>query len=173
MPIREDDDESAELSRSARRRASLDVLKVAQTLASLSDAQLARIPLDAELLAEVRRTRGVTQQIARKRQTQFLAKQLRKLHDAGLGAIRAALHNDRERARADAVALHRVEAWRDRLIAGGDAALTEFLRQFPGAGSQQLRRLVRQAQDEREGARPPHAQRELFRLLRELASAAG
>jgi ribosome-associated protein len=161
MPARENDDESAETSRSAKRREALDVLKLAQTLAMLSDAQLAQVPLDDDLRAEVARTRAVTRQIARKRQTQFLAKQMRKLD------------HDRDRARADAAALHRVESWRDRLIAEGDDALTELLRAFPRADSQQLRQLARQARAERDGGRPPHAQRELFRLLRELTSAVG
>jgi ribosome-associated protein len=173
MPARENDDESAETSRSAKRREALDVLKLAQTLAMLSDAQLAQVPLDDDLRAEVARTRAVTRQIARKRQTQFLAKQMRKLDESELEAIRATLDHDRDRARADAAALHRVESWRDRLIAEGDDALTELLRAFPRADSQQLRQLARQARAERDGGRPPHAQRELFRLLRELTSAVG
>ncbi len=50
------------------RREALDVLKLAQALVLLSDAQLSHVPLDDDLLAEVRRARAVTQQIARKRQ---------------------------------------------------------------------------------------------------------
>src|SRR5581483_2982654 len=82
-------------SRSQRRREALDVLKLAQALAAMSDAELAPLPLDDELRAEVRRTRAVTQPIARKRQTQYLAKQLRKLDDDARQAIRAALDHDR------------------------------------------------------------------------------
>jgi len=62
--------EYQEPSRSQLRREALDVLKLAQTLAALSDAQLARVPLSDDLRAEVQRTRAVTQQIARKRQSQ-------------------------------------------------------------------------------------------------------
>ena len=103
-------------SRSQLRREALDVLKLAQALAALSDAQLARIPLDDDLRAEVASTRAVKQQIARKRAEQFLAKQLRKLDDADLEPMRAALEHDREHARREAAALHRVETWRERLI---------------------------------------------------------
>ncbi|WP_347262512.1 ribosome biogenesis factor YjgA, partial [Rudaea sp.] len=91
-------------SRSQLRREALDVLKLAQTLVDLSDAQLAQVPLGADLLDEVRRARAVTQQIARKRQTQFLAKQMRKLDDADVDAIRAALENDRNTIRREAAA---------------------------------------------------------------------
>ena len=155
-------------SRSQLRREALDVLKLAQTLVDLSDAQLAHVPLTADLLDEVRRARAVTQQIARKRQTQFLAKQMRKLDDAEVDAIRAALENDRNTIRREAAALHRVEQWRDRLLEGGDETLNDFIAQHPLADRQRLRTLARQARSERERNKPPHAARELFRVLREV-----
>ena len=155
-------------SRSQRRREALDVLKIAQTLAALSDAQLARVPLEGDLRAEVVRTSAVKQQIARKRAEQFLAKQLRKLDDADLERVRATLENDREHERREADALHRVENWRERLIADGDAALDGLLLEFPSADRQRLRQLARKARGEREGQRPLHAFHELFRVLREL-----
>lgn len=157
-------------SRSQRRREALDVLKLAQALVDLTDAQLAHIPLDEDLLDEARRARAVTQQIARKRQTQFLAKQMRKLDDTVLDAIRAALEQDRNATRRDAAALHRVEQRRDVLIDGGDDALNEFITLYPNADRQRLRTLARQARTERERGTPPHAARELFRQLRELMS---
>jgi|SRR6185369_8648706 ribosome-associated protein len=160
--------DTREPSRSQLRREALDVLKLAQTLASLSDAQLALLPLDDDLRAEVARTRAVTQQIARKRQTQFLAKQLRKLDDTQIEPIRAALDHDRDHARRETAAQHRIEQWRERLIAEGDEALTELLQQFPSADRQHLRQLARNARVEREQNKPLHAFHELFRTLREL-----
>jgi ribosome-associated protein len=154
-------------SRSRLRREALDVLKLAQALVELSDAQLARVPLGDDLRDEVRRARAVTQQIARKRQTQFLAKQLRKLDDAELAPIRAALEHDRNAAQRETAALHRIEQWRDRLIAGDDDALDEFIAQYPAADRRNLRTLARQARTERDRDTPPRAARELFRRLRE------
>jgi len=162
------EDDAATVSRSQRRREALDVLKLAQALAELSDAQLAGVPLSDDLLDEVRRTRAVRQQIARKRQSQFLAKQMRKLDDDELAAIRAALEHDRDLARRETASLHQVEGWRERLIDGGDDALTELLTQHAHADRQRLRQLARQARVERDGGKPLHAYRELFRLLREL-----
>ncbi len=158
-------------SRGARRREALDVLKLAGTLADLTDAQLAAMPLSDDLRAEVQRTRAVKQQIARKRQTQFLAKQMRKLDDAEIDAIRATLEHDKDHARRETAALHRLEQWRDRLIEEGDEALNVLLAEFPDADRQHLRQLARQARVEREANRPLHAYRELFRVLRELANA--
>lgn len=161
-------DEGIGPSRSQLRREALDVLKLAIMLAELSDAQLAQVPLSDDVLEEVRRTRAVTQQIARKRQAQFLAKQMRKLDESELDAIRAALEHDKDRARRDTAALHRLEQWRDRLIDDGDEAINALLAEFPGADRQHLRQLARQARVEREANKPLHAYRELFRVLREL-----
>ncbi len=154
-------------SRSQERREALAVLDLAHRLVELSEAQLAHVPLDDDLHAEVLRTRRVTQQIARKRQIQFLAKQLRRNADA-LPAIRAALDHDRDLARREAAGLHRIEAWRERLIADGDTALGDLLAEHPTADRQRLRQLARQARVERLENRPPHALRELFRALREI-----
>jgi ribosome-associated protein len=157
-------------SRSQLRREALDVLKLAHTLVELSDAQLKTVPLADDLREEVRRARAVKQQIARKRQSQFVAKQLRKLDADELEAIRAALEHDRDLARRETASLHQLEAWRERLIGEGDEALNEFIVQFPQADRQQLRQLARQARGERDQNKPLHAYRELFRILRELAT---
>ncbi|MBX3700557.1 MAG: DUF615 domain-containing protein [Dokdonella sp.] len=162
-----------EPSRSQRRRDALDVLQLAQALASLSPAQLAPIPLTDPLRDEVQRTRAVTSHIARKRQEQYLAKQLRGLDEEALAAIRAVLGEDRGRAQREAAALHRSERWRQRLLDEGDAALAEFITEHPAADRQQLRQLVRNALAERKAGKPPHAQRELFRLVRDTTATAG
>lgn len=168
MHDHDDDSHDEAPSRSQLRREALDVLKLAQTLAALSDAQLAPLPLDVDLLDDVRRTRAVKQQIARKRAEQFLAKQLRKLDDSEIKPLRAALEHGREHARREAAALHRVEEWRERLIADGDAAFDELMQHFPSAARQRLRQLARKAYNERETQKPLHAFHELFRALREL-----
>lgn len=172
MTTREDEfsDEPLEPSRSQLRRDALDILKLAETLASLSEAQLARVPLSDELREEVRRTRAITSHIAHKRQAQFLAKQLRKLADEEIEPIRLVLAQDRVSAHREAAELHQIEIWRDRLLAEGDEALAEWLALYPAADRQHLRQLVRNALAERAKNKPPHAYRELFRLLRESAA---
>lgn len=155
-------------SRSQLRREALEVFELAERLVEQSEAQLARVPLDDELRALVRESQRITQQIARKRQLQYLAKILRREDDETLDAIRDALENSKADSRRDTAALHRVEAWRDRLIDDGDVALAELLTAHPTADRQHLRQLARNAKDERLHNKPPHAQRELFRALREL-----
>ena len=165
---RDDDGEILPPSRSQKRRDALEIFKLAETLATLSDAQLARLPLADELRGEVLRTRAVTSHIARKRATQFLAKQLRKLDETDLEPLRRALEQDRDKARHDTAALHRLEVWRTRLIDEGDAALDELIALHPSADRQHLRQLARNARAERDREKPLHAYRELFRVLREL-----
>jgi ribosome-associated protein len=155
-------------SRSEQRRAALDVLALGEKLVALSEAQLAKLPIPEDLLPHIRDAKRITSHVAHKRQLAFLAKQMRREDDEALDAIRDALDVGGEAARRETAALHRVETWRERLIAEGDDALGELLAAHPDADRQHLRTLARQARVERERARPPHAGRELFRALREL-----
>jgi ribosome-associated protein len=155
-------------SRSEQRRAALDVLALGEKLVALSEAQLAKLPIPEDLLPHIRDAKRITSHVAHKRQLAFLAKQMRREDDEALDAIRDALDAGGDAARRETAALHRVETWRERLLADGDAALAELLAEHPAADRQHLRQLVRNAIDERNRNKPPHAFRELFRELREL-----
>jgi len=64
------DDDSGEFlgpSRSQQRREALDVLALAEKLATLSDAQLERLPIPEHLLPHIVETRRITAHVARKR----------------------------------------------------------------------------------------------------------
>lgn len=160
-------------SRSEQRREALAVFALGESLVALSAGQLERMPLSEEVRAAVLHTRRITAPIARKRELQHLAKVMRNEEAEALEAIRAALEADRAGSRRETAALHRVETWRERLLAEGDAALTEFMDAHPGADAQQLRQLIRKAAQEQAKGRPPHAYRELFRQLRELSGDGG
>lgn len=155
-------------SRSEERRDALAVLELAKRLVEQPEARLVQIPMDEDLRDLARAAQRITAQIAHKRQVQFLAKHLRREEPEALDAIRAALDHDKSDHRREAQALHQVEYWRDRLVAEGDAALTELLDKHPGADRQHLRQLARNAAMEKTRNKPPHAFRELFRELREL-----
>lgn len=160
-------EEADEPSRSQLRRDALAILKLAEALVALSASELTRVPLSDELREEVAKVRGIPQHIARKRQTQYLAKQLRRREDE-LEPIRQALDQGSMAKRRETSALHQLESWRERLIHEGDHALAELMNQFPQADRQHLRQLTRQAREELNGNRPPTAARALFRSLREL-----
>ena len=167
------DEESGEYlgpSRSEERREALAVLELASKMIEQNDSRISQLPMSAELVDLTLASKKITSQIARKRQMQFLAKQLRRQDDEVLVAIRAALDFDKTISRQETASLHRVEAWRDRLIEEGDAALAELLNEFPSADRQHLRQLARNAKEEKLKNKPPHAYRDLFRELRELMS---
>ena len=165
------DDETGEFlspSRSQNRREALEIYTLGEKLVSLTDAQLAKLPVPESLLPHIRECRRITAQIAHKRQLQYLAKQMRREDDETLDAIRDALDEKGEAARREVAAMHRVEAWREKLLAEGDDALAQLLDEYPHADRQLLRQLVRNTLEERKRNKPPRAFRELYRALREL-----
>ncbi|HOC10638.1 MULTISPECIES: ribosome biogenesis factor YjgA [Thermomonas] len=170
--MRGHDEETGEFfspSRSAQRRAALDVLELGEVLVALTATQLGKLPIPDELLPHIRDTQRMSSHGARKRQLAFLAKQMRKLDDAQLDAIRDAMSKDGEAARRDTAMLHRAEVLREALLGDdGDAAMTDLLAQHPQADRQKLRQLVRNTFDERKHNKPPRAFRELFRELRDV-----
>ena len=175
--MRGHDEETGEFfspSRSAQRRAALDVLELGEVLVALTATQLGKLPIPDELLPHIRDTQRMSSHGARKRQLAFLAKQMRKLDDEELDAIRDAMSKDGEAARRETAALHRVEALRDALLGDdADATLTALLAAHPQADRQQLRQLLRNVREERTKNKPPRAFRELFRVLRELQAGDG
>ena len=177
VAMRGRDEETGEFfspSRSEQRRAALDVLELGEQLVALSAAQLARLPIPDDLMPHIRETQRITSHIAHKRQLAFLAKQMRKLDDAVLDAIRDAMSKDGEAARRETALLHRAEALREALLGDdGDAVLTDLLAANPQADRQKLRQLVRNAREERAKNKPPRAFRELFRELRDLLAQDG
>lgn len=165
------DEESGEFlspSRSQNRREALEVLALGEKLVSLTEAQLAKLPVPDSLLPHIRECKRITAHIAHKRQLAYLAKQLRREDDDVLEAIRDALDESGDAARREVAAMHRIETWRERLLDQGDAALAELLDEYPTADRQKLRQLARSALEERKRNKPPRAYRELYRALREV-----
>lgn len=170
------DDDTGEFhspSRSQQRRDALDTLALAQQLTALEPGRLAKLPVPEHLLPHIAEARRITSHIAKKRQHAFLAKHMRREDDAVLDAIRDALDAGGAAAREETALLHRLEAWRTRLLEEGDGALAELVDAYPAADRQRLRQLVRNTAEERKRNKPPHAYRELFRELRALAAGNG
>jgi len=64
--------------------------------------------------------------------------------------------------------LHRTEQWRDKLIAGDNALLTELVSTLKNCDAQHLRQLIRNANKEIKHNKPPKSARLLFKYLNEL-----
>lgn len=155
-------------SRSQLKREAEAVLELAERLVGLTAAQLKQLPLPDPIADAVRDTQKIGSPGARKRQLHYLAKLMRREDDELLDGLRRALEHDRAEARRETAALHRVEAWRERLLEEGDSALGELADEFPEIDRHHLRQLTRTAREERLQNKPPAAFRELFRVLKEL-----
>ncbi len=165
------DEETGEFlgpSRGDDRRAALVVLALATRMVEIPYARLQQMPISEDMLHHFQTAQRITQQIARKRQLQFVAKQMRREEPETLEAWRALIDFDKADVRREIAEAHRIEALRDQLIAGDAALLTKIVAQFPQADIQRLRQLIRNAQFEQQKNKPPAAYRELFKVLREL-----
>lgn len=170
------DEETGEFlgpSRGEERRAALAVLELANRMVEQPMARLLQMPVSEEMLAHIAAAQKITAQIARKRQIQYVAKQMRREDPESLESWRALLDFDKQDVRREIAEAHRIEALREKLVQGDAQALTQLLGQFPQADSQHIRQLIRNAQHEQAKGKPPHAYRELFRVLRELHRESG
>ncbi|GAB4359725.1 MAG: ribosome biogenesis factor YjgA [Gammaproteobacteria bacterium] len=151
-------------SKSQRKREMHALQALGEALVKLSQAELERIPLPADLREAVIEAQRIRQRGAHKRQLQYIGRLMR---DVDPEPIQSGLDRLRHRDRLATAFLHRIERWRDRLLDDGDSALGELLETHPALDRQHLRQLMRNARKEMEGQKPPRAARELFRYLRD------
>jgi len=137
-------------------------------LIAMKPSQLAALSLDPEVLHAVVQCQGFTKG-ARARQLRLIAKLLRQ-HDHE--AIRAAVTHVMRGKGARSQREKTYERWRERLLSGGDAALTEFATQHRDADVQKLRQLIRLANRDPSQGKGKAASRDLLRSVRELGEAA-
>ena len=158
------------VSKSQLKRESAALQDLAAELAELSKAQLTALSLPDDILAALSQAAALPPRGARKRQLKYVGGLFRGID---VGPVMEKLARIKNQSADAARELHNIERWRERLIAGDDAALTQFLSEYPAADRQHLRQLVRSAKKEAgQNASPRHA-RLLFRYLRELFETAG
>jgi ribosome-associated protein len=159
------DDDYERPSKSERKRRSDDLQALGEQLIELPQAELDALPLPDTLREAVMLARRITAHGGLYRQKQYIGKLMRKI-DAE--PIRAALNAKRERERAEALRFRRIEQWRDRLLREGSVALDAFCSEAQvQIDRQSIAELLERARTERAQHAPPHAGRELFRLLRD------
>ena len=151
------------VSRTKKKQHVEELQRLGAALIALPPAQLDALALPAMLVAAVREAQRITSHGALRRQVQFIGKIMRKIDPEPVRAAVTAITNQSATTRARQ---KRLEQWRARLIAD-DAALTEFASEHTGADLQAMRTLIRNARKEIAEGKPPRAQRELFRILRD------
>ncbi|MBK7053221.1 MAG: DUF615 domain-containing protein [Rhodoferax sp.] len=165
-----------ELSRTELKRESAELQKLGEDLLTLRADLLARLALTDKLKDAVAEAKRITNFEGKRRQLQFIGKQMRLIEPEVLQTIRAALTEQFSGSAQENLVLHQSETWRDRLIAFDDA-FGEWIATFAATDSQQLRALIRQARKDAkpekpgEAVRHGRAYRDIFQLVREQLSA--
>ena len=165
-------------SKTDLKRESAALQDLGEALLTLRADLLAPLPLPDKLIDALQDAKRITDFEGRRRQMQFIGKLMRKLDDAVVEQVKAALQTQKDGSASELAVLHQAEQWRDRFLADAthEQAATDWLAQHPQTDAQQLRALVRQARKDQQaapkelpGAAPRHgrAYRELFQLIKQ------
>jgi ribosome-associated protein len=162
-------DPAADKPSKTRRKADMHALQdLGVALVELEPKRLDVLAADTRLperlVDAIREARGITAWGGRKRALQYVGKLMREVDPEpirkrlDLWAHGHDIDVDRQRA---------LEHWRERLMTEPDA-LDALAVAFPRLDRARVRSLVARSRDERDHGAPPHAYRELFRVLKAL-----
>ncbi len=151
-------------SRSQKKRDARAITALGERLTALSAAALEQLPLDDELREALNLARGM-KRAARARHIRRIGALLRERDHDG---IAGALDTLGQPSGAEILRTQALEAWRERLLTGGDVAISALLEEHPAADRGLFRQLVRSALRDPTSPRAQRARREIFVRLREL-----
>lgn len=138
-----------------------------EKLLELNAQQQAKVPMSDELRAALEEaTRIKPRSNAMKRHLGYIG---RLMQTEDVDQIRQTMERFEAGKQAHTALFHKLERWRDQLIAGGNDVLQAYLAEYPQADIQHLRQLIRNAKKEADKQQPPASARKLFKYLRELA----
>ncbi|MBI5257411.1 MAG: DUF615 domain-containing protein [Burkholderiales bacterium] len=136
-----------------------------EELAALPEQRLAAIDMPDALREAILTYRRTKSHEGRRRQMQYVGKQMRAADEAPLREAVAAFKLGSAK---DTLRLHEAERWRDELVAN-DEALTRWAETYPQTDLQRLRSLVRAARKDAAAApeqRSGRGYRELFQFIK-------
>lgn len=167
VPDNEEEEEIIWVSKSEIKRDAEALKRLGAELIELGKNSLDKLPLDEDLRAAIELAQKIKKE-GRRRQLQLIGKMLRSRDEE---PITTALDKLKNRHNQQVALFHKLEMMRDRLVEQGDDAVAEVVNLYPHADRQQLRAMIRNAQKEKAGNKPPKAYRQIFQYLRELAEA--
>ena len=138
--------------------------KLGEELVELKPSILDKFPLSEDLAQAIKDAQRFKNE-AKRRQLQYIGKVMRNVDPE---PIQAALDKIRNKHSQATVELHKLEQLRDRVVAEGDAAISDVMDMYPEADRQRLRQLARQANKEKAANKPAKSSREIFQILKEL-----
>lgn len=144
QPDQDQDPVDARPSKTRLKQQAHELQQLGAELAELPQDRFDAAPMPEGLRDAIEQLRCTRSHEGRRRQLQFVGKQMRA---ADAEPLREAVALFKLGAARDALSLHEAERWRDALIAN-DEALTRWGQQFPDSDLQQLRSLVRAARSD-------------------------
>jgi ribosome-associated protein len=147
----------AKPSKSARKRDQLALQSLGEKLIPLELEELEQLPLDEPLLEAIVHAKSIRSRSASRRQRQLIGKLMR---EADAGCIQSSLDRLGQQDRLTKATFRAAEQWRDRLLAEGASALSEFSA-HAGTPETNLAELLREC----DAARSEQAQRGIRRRI--------
>jgi len=159
------DEEEFGPSKSSRKKAMQALQDLGKELSALRPDQLDELPLSDRLREALVDYQKFPTHEAKRRQLQYIGKLMREVNAE---EIHPYLDKFNEGSVTQTALHHQIERWRDQLLQGDNAALTEFVDEYPGGDTQHLRHLIRNAKKDLEQFKNRGAGKKLYRYLREL-----
>jgi ribosome-associated protein len=157
------DPATAPPSKGMRKRAALRAQDLGERLIALRESELQALQLPETLYEAIRLAQRIQARGGLARQRQYIGKLMRDIDPA---PIEAALDVSKGFDARESERFRRIEAWRGRLVAEGEAALQELLATQPGLERARLEPLLARARGALGDAERATAARALFRELR-------
>lgn len=160
------DDQAPDPSSRTQIKREMDELqKLGKDLIALPANEFSSIELPEELRKAILLAHTLKSNEAKRRHLQYIGKLMRSVE---VEPIKTAIVKIKYRHSEFSTQFHKVEKWRDRLIAEGDDALQEFIHAYPKADRQQLRQLIRNAQKDKNNEKNTGGAKELFRAIQKV-----
>ncbi len=143
----------------------LELVTLAETLVDMGSANIAKLPLDSDILDAVQQAKNMhRKKPSYRRQLQFIGKLFR---SRDVEPLLQALQNIQGKQTQANAHFHLLEKLRDKLVAGDDQVLQNLINDYPNLDRQRLRQWMRQAKKELQQEKPPKAAREIFQYLKQ------
>jgi len=162
----EDSEDTPEKSKSQVKRELIALQQLGKELMQLSAGALQQIPLSDKTREAIVHARQLRMG-ALARQLKHIGKLMR---DEDSAAIHEALAGLGQPHQQQVDQFHRVEVWRDGLLAGEDGLFEQLCSRYPELDRQHVHQLVRESKKEHVLNKPPKSARALFRYLNELTA---
>ena len=155
-------------TKSELKRRAQALQQLGDRLIAAPEALLDSLHLPEKLDDAIHLARRIHSRAALARQKQYVGKLMRQVDPAPI--LEALQAQEAERSLA-ARRFHRVERWRDRLVAEGEPALEELASELPEAGNEDFRRLVAPAREPADQSTRARTRKQLFRALERMLGA--